>query len=375
MSLRRLKQMLTRTAGLSRLTDQQLRLLPPLISLSKVQKRAQDDPSFLGNDAALQDHTEVSSVNDQTTKRVRLNDAGQVTQVSSGGGHLVRLSGPMSIDAVANTSTRHVNDMDADMDSVQNPWLDDTVTAASNRRSANSKQLSKESTKLDKLSAKLREKRHDAASDKAESSQNVLLDMSKTLLLAKAQVNNDDEPTSDEEGIKLEHVDARSNAEKKLKAKTFTQRELVEQAFAEDDVVDAEFAAEKEAEMELDAPKTEDLTVPGWGSWGGAGIQQKKNKIIRKPVPGSGVEKSNRQDAKMGSVIINHRQLKTANKYYANNVPFPFSTSEQYEATMRMPLGKEWNTTKSYSKMIKPRVMTKAGRIIDPFSIPSKKRQ
>ncbi|KAJ2799795.1 hypothetical protein H4R20_004292, partial [Coemansia guatemalensis] len=343
-----------------------------------LKKRVQGDLSAVDDDATLQNHTESGSANDQATKRVRLNDAGQVAQVASGGGHRVHLSGPLSVDAVAKSSSREASGMDTDIDTARNPWLDESATAASNQRSANSKQLSKESTKLDKLSAKLREKRHDAASGKAESSQNVLLDMNQPLLLAKSKTrdsNSDDEQTSDEEAIKLEHIDAKSNAEKKLKAKTFSQRELVEQAFAEDDVVEAEFAAEKEAEMELDAPKTEDLTIPGWGSWGGAGLQPKKNKVIRKPVPGSGIEKSSRRDAKMGSVIINHRQLKTANKYYASNVPFPFTTSEQYEATMRMPLGKEWNTTKSHSKMIKPRVMAKAGRIIDPLSIPSKKRQ
>ncbi|KAJ2305437.1 hypothetical protein IWW55_001933 [Coemansia sp. RSA 2706] len=59
----------------------------------------------------------------------------------------------------------------------------------------------------------------------------------------------------------------------------------------------------------------------------------------------------------------------------ADSVPFPFYSSDHYETTMQAPLGREWNTTKSHSRLVKPRLLTKAGRIIDPISIPSKKLQ
>ncbi|KAJ2157654.1 hypothetical protein GGF46_004356 [Coemansia sp. RSA 552] len=273
------------------------------------------------------------------SKRVRLDGAGQVAQVASGSGHRVKLQGPLSIGS-------------AEPPQESNPWLDEA--AAAGNAGSEKGVLSKGSTKIDKLSARLREKRR----SKGDST-DVLLDVNKTLAV--------DKPDDSDDDMAMEHVGKSKNA--------FSQRRLVEQAFAEDNVVEAEFAAEKQAEMELDAPQDEDLTLPGWGSWSGTGMRPKKNKVVRKAVKGSGTEKKGRLDAKLGSVIINQRIAKGASKYCVSNVPFPFYSAEQYETQMSNPLGKEWNTTRSHSKMIKPRVMTKAGRIIDPLSIPSKKHQ
>ncbi|KAI9468199.1 small-subunit processome [Coemansia mojavensis] len=223
-------------------------------------------------------------------------------------------------------------------------------------------QLSKDSKRGDKLSARLREKRMAASktSDNSQIASGVLLDVNKTILTAT-------KPEADGNGNDMDDMKHISNPN------AFTQRELVEQAFAEDDVVEAEFAAEKEAEMDLDAPKDEDLTLPGWGSWGGTAIAPKKNVKVRKAV--GGIEKSSRLDAKLGSVIINQRMQKASTKYYADKVPFPYFSKDHYDATMQVPLGKEWNTTKSHSRLVKPRYLTKAGRIIDPITIPSKKHQ
>ncbi|KAJ2483777.1 hypothetical protein IWW56_000154 [Coemansia sp. RSA 2131] len=285
--------------------------------------------SFGGGLAATEDVEQPSSV--------QLDEHGTIGQVASGAGHRVRLDGPLSVTATPN---------DAD----QNPWLDSKATAT---QRGDSSVLSKDSTRLDKLSARLREKRANTrATASGAMAESVLLDVSQTL---HAKSNDD---------VEMQHI-SNPNA--------FTQRELVEQAFAEDNVVEAEFAQEKEDEEAADAPQDEDLTLPGWGSWGGAKIAPRKNKIVRKAV--NGVTRANRTDANMGSVIINQRQQKTATKYYASSVPFPYYSGDQYEASMQAPLGKEWNTTKSHAKIIKPRVLTKSGRIIDPISIPSKRRQ
>ena len=42
----------------------------------------------------------------------------------------------------------------------------------------------------------------------------------------------------------------------------------------------AEFAEDKQATIDAEQPKDIDLTVPGWGSWGGEGIELSKK--IRK---------------------------------------------------------------------------------------------
>ena len=42
-----------------------------------------------------------------------------------------------------------------------------------------------------------------------------------------------------------------------------------------------EFAEEKDAIAQRDKPKEIDLSLPGWGEWGGAGIKPSKKKKKR----------------------------------------------------------------------------------------------
>ncbi|KAJ3174001.1 hypothetical protein HDU87_007215 [Geranomyces variabilis] len=145
-----------------------------------------------------------------------------------------------------------------------------------------------------------------------------------------------------------------------------TQRDIMAMAFANDDVA-ADFAAEKGAEADRDAPKEVDLTLPGWGSWGGIGIKKKTNVVVKKPRRGDGVEKDARKDAKLKHVIINEKRMKKSVKYTTAQVPHGFDNKEQYERTIRAPLGREWNAAGAHTDMIKPRVQTKLGTVIAPL--------
>ncbi|KAJ2723401.1 hypothetical protein GGI07_002676 [Coemansia sp. Benny D115] len=323
-----------------------------------------------GNDAQQQQQQDGEVDGDDAdssttlSKRVRLNEAGQVSQVASGTGHRVRLAEPMTVSAASKNGEAS--------DAASNPWLSEEAGASSGqRRSGKMNQISKDSSKADKLSAHLRAKRSDMVVEAGGPEESVILDVTKTLPLERPAAADDvDSDPEEQDGIRLQSIRGKK---KKTNPNAFAQRDLVEQAFAEDDIVDAEFAAEKAQIMEEDAPKTEDLTLPGWGSWGGTGLKAKKGKVVKK-IPG-GVEKNKRTDSKLGKVIIDQRTLKSSYKYCSSNVPFPFYTPEQYEETLQVPLGKDWNTTKSHSKMIKPRILTKAGQIIAPMTIPSKKHQ
>lgn len=124
----------------------------------------------------------------------------------------------------------------------------------------------------------------------------------RTVTIAENAADDDDE-----EG--QEFVDQQPKMVHAKSALAFSQRELVAQAFANDNVVE-EFEAEKRLTIEEDAPKEVDLTLPGWGSWGGKGIKKKKNIIVKKPLAGEGVEASKRQDAKLKHVIINEKRIK-----------------------------------------------------------------
>merc|ERR1712192_121216 len=56
-----------------------------------------------------------------------------------------------------------------------------------------------------------------------------------------------------------------------------SQKDLIAEAFADDDVVES-FRAEKEALVAASKPKNIDLTLPGWGEWGGGGAVPSKRK-------------------------------------------------------------------------------------------------
>merc|ERR1711892_1449235 len=74
-----------------------------------------------------------------------------------------------------------------------------------------------------------------------------------------------------------------------LEDDTEDQRDIIAEAFAEDDVVES-FKAEKAALIEAKKPKDIDLTLPGWGEWGGGGAAPSKKK---------------RKDENSGHLILN----------------------------------------------------------------------
>lgn len=57
----------------------------------------------------------------------------------------------------------------------------------------------------------------------------------------------------------------------------------IAEAFEDDDVV-AEFKTEKDEEEKKNGPQEIDMSMPGWGSWGGSGIDPTKQKTKRKLV-------------------------------------------------------------------------------------------
>lgn len=147
-----------------------------------------------------------------------------------------------------------------------------------------------------------------------------------------------------------------------------SQASLVREAFADDDVF-AEFKSEKDATVDAEAPKVEDVTLPGWGVWGGAGISEEKSKgKTRVLMHKKGLDPKARLDKDLKHVIINERRIKAAAKAFTiPSVPFPFTSPEMHASHIAQPIGKEWNTVTSYRKRIQPRVTAKAGSVIKPI--------
>uniref|UniRef100_F1KV50 U3 small nucleolar RNA-associated protein 14 A n=1 Tax=Ascaris suum TaxID=6253 RepID=F1KV50_ASCSU len=139
------------------------------------------------------------------------------------------------------------------------------------------------------------------------------------------------------------------------------QEALVAAAFEDDDVI-GDFEAEKSAVEEREKPKDLDLTLQGWGSWTGPGIaSKKKDRFVIK------AEKKKRKDQGRNGLIISEAVDSSIDKVQPHSVPFPYTTVEDYEAVVRQPIGKEWNPQRIHQKLIKPAVLTRAGRIIRPL--------
>ncbi|EGW33805.1 uncharacterized protein SPAPADRAFT_134765 [Spathaspora passalidarum NRRL Y-27907] len=229
-----------------------------------------------------------------------------------------------------------------------NPWLSTTTTQT--EKSTKVTTIEKESSKLAKAAAKLakqKQKKHNNRTQEA------LIDMNDTLAVSSGIHDSGDEEEQDEDVPKM-----------------FTQKDLIKQAFAGDDVV-SEFEAEKKRVIEDEDDYEEDLSMPGWGDWaGGSNKKSKKRKIVRK-VDGV-VQKDKRKDKNLKNVIINERVNKKNLKYQSSEVPYPFESREQYERSLRMPVGQQWTSRETHQKLTMPRVIVKQGTVIDPLKAPFK---
>ena len=150
-------------------------------------------------------------------------------------------------------------------------------------------------------------------------------------------------------------------------------QELVRQAFAGDNVFE-DFSKEKAETMEEEGDQVVDNGLPGWGSWTGQGISKKaqkaqKRNLARFKTTVKGVQEDKRKDAALDRVIINEKKVKKNNKYLASELPHPFESREQYQRSLRFPLGPEWTTKNTFQDATKPRVLIKQG-VIRPMEKP-----
>jgi U3 small nucleolar RNA-associated protein 14 len=135
------------------------------------------------------------------------------------------------------------------------------------------------------------------------------------------------------------------------------------------DSEDSDFEKEKKDLIISDAPKTENVTLPGWGNWSGPGLSVAAPKVqVLKHTPG--IDPKQRKDFHLRNVIISEKKLPGMDKYTVPNVPLPFSNRQQYEAHLRVPVGPEWNSQDMHRKLIQPRVTAPAGSVIKAPKLP-----
>ncbi|WCJ22228.1 U3 small nucleolar RNA-associated protein 14 [Euphorbia peplus] len=150
-----------------------------------------------------------------------------------------------------------------------------------------------------------------------------------------------------------------------------SQEELIREAFAGDNL-EEEFMKDKEEILNEENPEPEKpVLLPGWGQW--THVQKKKG------VPSWMLEEhetakrkreealKKRKDAHLKHAIISEKIDKKTEKLHTKSVPYPFSSRELYDLSIRKPLGPESNPATVVEAMNRPEVVKKPGLIIKPI--------
>ena len=67
-------------------------------------------------------------------------------------------------------------------------------------------------------------------------------------------------------------------------------------------------------------------------------------------------------------VLVSEKRNKKAANFTTAGVPYPFTNREQFERSLRAPIGKEWNTDASHKAMTAPKVTVAKGVAIAPIA-------
>ena len=98
------------------------------------------------------------------------------------------------------------------------------------------------------------------------------------------------------------------------------------------------------------------------GSWGGKGTKKSRKNPSKKSkflVQTAGIEPTKRKDFESSNVIISEKKDRKASQFQVKDLPYPYTSVEQYEARFKTPLGSEWNSRSVYQKENMPRVTKK----------------
>lgn len=274
----------------------------------------------------------------------------------------------------------------------ENPWLVREESGAGSKQRKSEVLVSKGSKLADKARHRLEKKAgvkgKGKAGEEEESAVDVDVDLDDVMILdstpkatlsekpnkkgkkKEVPVADDDE---DEVHSEVEEQERMVDASLKGKAKenkkglkAFEQRDLVARAFAGDNVVQ-DFEQAKRREIAEDAPKEVDTTLQGWGAWGGQGTKRlaPKPHLIKKV---AGVDPRSRADHGKAHIIVSEKRDKKAARYQLKDLPYPYTSRAQYERSMEVPMGVEWNSRKGVQRSTMPRVVVKAGTVIDPVN-------
>ncbi|KAF5183211.1 U3 small nucleolar rna-associated protein [Thalictrum thalictroides] len=151
-----------------------------------------------------------------------------------------------------------------------------------------------------------------------------------------------------------------------------SQEDLIRRAFAGDDV-EEEFEKDKLEVLNEENPEPEKpLLLPGWGQW--THIQKKKGTpswLLEEHESAKRKREESlkkRKDAHLKHVIISEKINKKVEKLHAKSLPYPYTSQEAFNMSMRVPIGPEFHPAASLRALNCPEVVKTPGHIIKPIS-------
>ncbi len=133
----------------------------------------------------------------------------------------------------------------------------------------------------------------------------------------------------------------------------------------------------REREDPTKKKKEDNKCVSGWGSWAGEGAPPPRPRKLPKHLkaPEKKIEKRRRKDDGKKNVIISAKRVKKSAKFQMENVPYPYSSREQYDRAMAGSIGAEWNVSGAVKSFTRADVVTRAGKMIRPISKKAKMKR
>jgi len=374
-------------------------------SIIDMKKEMEENEKLLNDDSDNKDNEEEKkekSVNVINTGRMQFtksnkgkddesDDDGENIPINITTSSSLKVSGPINVNVKSNElkPVFDVEEFNVEEGETDNPWLGDNdnlvqgsrkhinLNSKSNKQQKALEKLSQEKKKVNKNTILNNEINFDEMKKLEHSEESVAklsIVQDENKIETKKPTENikkdlEEEKNEEEKSKKIDDIVSglateNSNDVEEDNFQSITRGDLLQMAFAENDVFEDEFNEEKQQLIDEENASDKEEALPGWGSWSGKGVKKRKKKVQK-------VEKkpkaSNRKDAKLKNVIINERRMKKSVKYMVSDIPHPFENKEQYEKSLRAPVGKEWSTVSTHKEAIRPRVLTMPGKIIHPL--------
>lgn len=125
----------------------------------------------------------------------------------------------------------------------------------------------------------------------------------------------------------------------------------------------------------LPQPREISAHLPGWGSWGGLAVRAGRaaaegpHSLARVSEAAHAARAVEGKDTASRHYFASEKRDKKAAQFTAAGVPFPFSSRQQFERSLRHPVGKEWNTAAFHNAVVSSSVNAIRGAVVSPLSV------